>query len=91
MILWLLFHDVLSFTAKNIPEKSDFPLLQSMIKVFYLFRVQHQFDNDEVTGVLIQCNICNKTVTCKFSKTVTIKILLVFTKYVVFHHVGYSG
>ena len=58
--LWFLFQDNLSFTAKNMPEHSDYPLRQSIIKVFYLFKVQFKFDNDDVTGVFIQFNISTK-------------------------------
>ena len=61
-----------------------------MLKVFSLFKVQFKFDTDEVTDICIQCNHCNKNVTCQFSETVTINILLVFIKSVVFHHVGLS-
>ena len=57
------FYDVFSFTAKNIPDKSDDQLLQSMLKDFYLFKVQLYFDKYKATGIYIQCNICNKTVT----------------------------
>ena len=58
-----------------------------MLKVFYLLKVQFQFDDDEVTDVCIQCNCCNKTVTYQFSETATIEILPAFTKAVVFHYV----
>ena len=51
---------------------TEFTLLQSMIKVFYLFKVQWQFEKDDITGVWIQCNNWNKTVTCQWSETVTI-------------------
>ena len=34
--MWFLFQDVLSFTAKNIPEYSDHKLLQSMLEGFFV-------------------------------------------------------
>ena len=49
-----------------------------------------QFAKDGVIEVSIHYNHCNKTVTCEFSETVTIEILTVFIKAVVFHHVGLS-
>ena len=61
-----------------------------MTKVFYFFKVQFLFAKYEVTEFSIQCNGCNKTVTCGFSETVTIDILLVFIKAVVFRYVGLS-
>ena len=89
-VLWFLLQGVLIFTSNNMSEHSDDPLLKSMLKVFSFFKVQFQFAKDEVTEVSIQCNRCNKTVTCKFSETVTIDIFLVFIKAAVFHHVGLS-
>ena len=61
-----------------------------MIRVFYFFKFQFQFDIDEVISVWIQCNRCNKIISCQYSKTVMIDILTGFIKYVVFHHVGLS-
>ena len=43
----------LSFMAKKIPEYYDDPVLKSMLRVFSLFKVRFQFENDDVTGV---CN-----------------------------------
>ena len=40
--------------------------------------------------ISIQCNRWNKKVNCKCSETVTIDILPIFIKAVVFHHVGLS-
>ena len=70
--MWFLFQDVLSFTAMNIPEQPDYLLLQSMVKVFSLFKSQLQLDSYEVTGVWIWCNRCNKTVNCQFFETMLI-------------------
>ena len=86
--LWFLFQYVLSFTAKNIQEYSDFLLFKSMLKVFYLFIFQFQFYNDEVTECFIHCKIFKKIVPRKFYEIVTIDILPVFIKYFVFHYVG---
>ena len=61
-----------------------------MIKVFSIVKFQFQFKNDEVSEFCIQCNSCNKTVTCKFFEPVTIEIFPVFIKAVVFDHVGLS-
>ena len=72
------------------PDKSDCPLLKSMLKVFSLLNFQFKFDKDEVTDVCIQCNRCNKTVTGQFPETVTIYSLPVFIKSFVFHNVGLS-
>ena len=71
-------------------EHYDYQLLQSIIKVFYFFKAQFQFDKYEVTEVSIQCNFCNKTVSCKFSETVTIDIFPFFIIADLFHHVGLS-
>ena len=60
------------------------------MKVFSLLIFQYQFDNDEVTGVWIMCTHCNKLVHFSLSETVTIDILPVFIKAIVFHHVGLS-
>ena len=81
----------MSSTANNIPEYSYFPLLKSFLKVFSLFEVQFQFDNNVVTEVCIKCNSCNKIVTCQISETVMIDILPSFIKDAVFHHVGLPG
>ena len=32
---WFLSKDILIFTTNNIPEKNDYKLLQSMLKVFF--------------------------------------------------------
>ena len=36
-----------------INEQPDYPLIQSMVRFFSLFKVKVQFDNDEVTGAWI--------------------------------------
>ena len=76
--------------AKNMSEYSGYTLLQSMLKVFSFFKVQFQYSKDEATGVSIQCNYCNKKVTCKLSETVLMDILLLSIKYFVFCNVGLS-
>ena len=78
------------FMCKNILDNSDYPLFQSMLKVFYFFTVKFKFGYDEVTDICIHCNHCSKTVTCNFSEKVTIDILTVFIKDSVLHHVGLS-
>ena len=86
--MWFLFQYVLNFTASSISEYSDYRFLKSFPKVIYLFKVQIEFYNNEVTDVCIWGNCCNKTVTCQCSKIVTIDTLPVFIKAAVFHHVG---
>ena len=76
--------------ANNMSEHSDYPLLQSMLKVLSFFKFQFMFAKDKVIDIFIQCNCCNKTVTCKFSETVTIDILPVFIKAVLFNNYGLS-
>ena len=87
--LWFLFRDAFSFTAKNMPDKSNYPTLQSNFKVFYLFKFHFQFDSDELTGVCIQCNCCKKKqLLCKFSEKYLIEVPRVLIKSVVFNHNG---
>ena len=54
----VLFQDVFSFMENNMIDHAEFSLLRSVLKVFYLFKVNYQFENDEVTVVWIQCNKC---------------------------------
>ena len=61
-----------------------------MLKIFSLLKVRFQFDNDDSTVVWIQCNSCNKTITCQFFETILIEFLQVFIKAVVFHHLSLS-
>ena len=61
----VLIQDILSFTSNKMPYHAGFSLLQSILKVFYLLKVKLQFENDEMTGLWIQCDHCNITVTCK--------------------------
>ena len=49
----VLLQDVLIYTANNITEQPDYPLIQSMVRFFSLFKVKVQFDNDEVIGAWI--------------------------------------
>ena len=74
----------------DITDHAVYTILKSMLRVFYLFMVKYQFENDEVTGVWIKCIHCNKNVTFQFSKTLTIDILPVFIKATMFQHVGLS-
>ena len=76
--------------AKNATEQPDYQPLKSIRKVFSLFKFRFKFDHKEVTDVSIQFNPYNKTVTYQFFETVTICILTVYIKAVVFHHVGLS-
>ena len=80
----------MSFTANNMPEYTNYPLLQSMLKVFSLVKFQFKFYKDEVTEVFIQCNSCNKTTTCQFFETVLIEFYPGFIKSIVFYHAGLS-
>ena len=54
--MWFLFQDVLSYTENNMINHSNNPILQSIMKVFSFFMVQHQYEYDEVIGMSIQCN-----------------------------------
>ena len=54
--MWFLFQDILSYTANNMINHSNNPILQSIIKVFSFFMVQYQYEYDEVIGMCIQCN-----------------------------------
>ena len=49
-----LLQDILRFTHKNMSEHYDYPLLQSMLKVFTFSKVQSRFAKDKVTEVSIQ-------------------------------------
>ena len=44
----------------NVIPQSDYLLFQSNIKVFYMFKIQVQFNGDELSEVWIQCTCCNK-------------------------------
>ena len=61
-----------------------------MLKLFSFFKARFQFDNDELIDAWIQCNNCNKIVTCKISEPVTIDILPVFVKVFALRCVGLS-
>ena len=54
--MWFLFQDVLSYTENNMINHSNNPILQSILKVFYFFMVQYQYEHNELIGVFIQCN-----------------------------------
>ena len=58
--MWFLFQDILTFTGNNVEPQYDYPLLQPMIKVFYLFKIQFKFDGDEVLEVFIELSLCNR-------------------------------
>ena len=47
--MWFLFQEILTFTGHNFIPQSDDPLLQSMLKVFSLFKIQVQFDGEELS------------------------------------------
>ena len=64
-----------------------------MLKVFSLFKLQVQFDGDEMSEVWIQCTCCNKFVHSHISDIkqdnfTKKQILTVLIKAVMFHHVG---
>ena len=89
----VLFQDILTFMGTNVNPKSDILLFQSMLKVFYLFKIKFQFYDDELSEVWIYCTCCNKNSTVIFltpNSNLQRKILLVFIKSAVFHHVGIS-
>ena len=90
--MWFLFQEILKFTVNNVITQSDYPLLQSMLKVYFLFKLQVQFDGDELSEVWIQCTCCNCFVHFHISDVkqgnfIMKKILRVFIKAAVFHHV----
>ena len=82
--------DILSHTEKYIINNSGYTILKSIIYVLSLFMVQSEYKDDDVTSVRIQCTNCNKYFHCQISKIVSIGIITVFIKVVVFHHVGIS-
>ena len=91
--MWFLFQDILTFTGNNFNPQLYYPLFQSMIKMFYLFKVQVQFDGDELSEFWIQCTFCQNNVHChisdiKHSNFTKKKILPVFIKDLIFNHVG---
>ena len=91
----ILFQEILTFTVNNFNPQPDYPLLQSMLKLFYLFKLQVQFYGDKLSEVLIQCNFCNKYFCCHISDIIQgnftkKQILPIFIKSVVFFHVGLS-
>ena len=47
----VLFQDIFGYTENSMPDHADFPPLQSIMKVFSLFKDQYQFENHEVKGV----------------------------------------
>ena len=65
--MWFLFQDILTFTGNNVILQSDHPLLQSMIKLFSLFKIQVKFDDDELSEVWIQCTCCKKIINLQIS------------------------
>ena len=63
--MWFYLWMFLALRKNNMIDHSEFPLLKLMLRVFYLFKVQYQFENGWVTGVWIKCDTFNKTVTFK--------------------------
>ena len=49
------------------------------MKEFYLFMVQLEYKDYDVTSVWIQCNNCNKHVYCQILETVLKEIILVLS------------
>ena len=93
VVLWFLFKEILTFTVNNVYPQSEYLLLQSMFNVFYLLKVQVQFDEDELSEVWIICTCSNKFVhyhisEVKYEFTTNKEILTVLIKAVVFHHVS---
>ena len=86
-----LFQDILTFTGKNVNLQTDYLLLKSIIKVFYLFKVKSLFDCDEISEVCIQCTCCIIFFIFRFmtSKVVISQriVLPVFIKAAAFYHV----
>ena len=93
--MWFLFQDILTFRGNIVEPQSDYPLLQSTINVFSLFKLQVKFDGDELSQSWIHFSCCKKVVHCqiyevKQSNFTRKKILPVFIKAIVLHHVGLS-
>ena len=66
-----------------------------MLKVYSLFKIQIQFDDDKLSELRIMCTCCNNFSHCCISKVkqsffTKKEILPVFSKAGMFHHVGIS-
>ena len=60
-----------------------------MLNVFFLM-VQFEYKGDDMTSVWVKFNNCNKYDKSQISEIALKDIIPVFTKAVVFHHVGPS-
>ena len=89
--MWFLFQDVLSNTENNMINQSINPILQSILKVFYFFMVQYQYEYDEVICVCIQCNNCIKLTPCLIYETLMIDIIPFLSKPSCFIKLVYNG
>ena len=59
--VWFLFQEVFSYTENHMTDHAVYHILKSMLKVFSVFMIQYQIENDEVTGVWIKCTNFKKS------------------------------
>ena len=93
MSLSSLFQEILTLTGNNVITQSYYPLLQSMVRVFSLFKLKVQFDGDELSEVWIQYTCCKtffhrQISDVKQGNFAKKTIFPVFIKAVLFHHAG---
>ena len=62
------YFNIFTFTANNSEPQSEYILLQSMLKVYYFFKTQIQFDDEELSELRIMCTCCKKSSHCRISK-----------------------
>ena len=78
------FLECLSYTSNHMINHDNYPILQSMLKVFPLFMVKLELENTEVIGVWIKCNNCNKCVHFKIPTSMSDDIIPVLSNPLVF-------
>ena len=62
--LWFLFQDIFNLTVNYVEPQSEYLLFKSILKLFSLFKLQVEFDGDELSEVCTMCTCCNKNVHC---------------------------
>ena len=76
--------------AINMKEHSEQKLFQFMFKVFPMFMIKIDYDNNtKMVGFCIKCMNCNKEISCGFNNKHFSRVLPVFVEFF-FKNVGIS-
>ena len=85
------FQDFLLHTYIVVIKNTEHPLLNSMLKVLYLFRVQFEIKYDVVVSLWTRCINCCKRFHCDVTENVSEEIIPVLSKLWFFSNVGISS